>query len=101
MFGNQYKGPIYKYDLNSAYAAIYSSNNCLIPIKEGEFKTITTAEFEAMKFYYYGIYHVKIEYPDDDSKWKKLFRLNFDNFYTSTDLTWAKSIGLKMQVIAD
>jgi hypothetical protein len=99
IFGYEYAGPIYQYDLNSAYPSIYSSVNFLVPIKQGEFQHLTKETFEAFKFYCNGIYRVKIEYPNNDNKWKKLFRLNYDNYYTNIDLTYAKKIGLKITLL--
>ena len=98
----KYCGPIFKYDYNSNYASVYSSNNFLIPIQQGEFKTISNDEFEALKYYQIGVYHVEIQYPDNNyKKWKKLFRLNHKNYYTQIDLTLAKELNLPMTIIID
>ncbi|MCS7318000.1 MAG: hypothetical protein NZZ41_06835, partial [Candidatus Dojkabacteria bacterium] len=40
-----YMGEGYEYDINSAYPSIYMRQNFLIPIKVGDFRTITKKEF--------------------------------------------------------
>ena len=61
---------------------------------------MTVDEFTALKFYQYGIYRCKISKSDDMSI-DKLFRFNFDNYYTHFSLNHAKIIGLTVELIVD
>jgi hypothetical protein len=96
---NKREGKFWLYDINSSYPSIYSSPYFMIPIREGEFKTLSKSEFENIKHYSYGIFNVKITYPDDSSKWRKLFRLNYSNKYTHYELTYARELNLNMELI--
>ncbi|MEM5804006.1 MAG: hypothetical protein QW350_04720 [Candidatus Aenigmatarchaeota archaeon] len=91
-----YMGEGYEYDINSAYPSIYMRQNFLIPIKVGDFRTITKKEFEKMKssYFKYGIYKCKVIDAD-----QRLFSINYNNFYTHFDLTRAKELGYKMELI--
>lgn len=101
IFADQYEGPAYKYDINSSYPSVYSSHTFAVPFKQGEFMKVSKEEFENMRYYKYGIYHCVIDYPDKESKWKKLFRLNFSNYYTHYDLSQAKKLGLIMNIVEE
>jgi len=92
----EYQGPGWKYDINSSYPSIMSSTNFMIPIKEGEFKTIKPGIR-----YQTGIYRCEISYPNDELKWKKLFRINQKNKYTNVDIKYAESLGLNVRLIED
>jgi len=87
----------YKYDIKSAYPSIMDSKFCF-PVKEGEFKCVSLAEFNALSFFPYGIYRCKIDY---DPTYKKLFRFNDHNHYTHVDLTRAKELNIPMTIIED
>ena len=92
----EYQGPGWKYDINSSYPSIMSDHRFMIPIKEGEFKTI-----KPEIHYPTGIYRFDISYPNDELKWKKLFRINQKNKYTSIDIKYAQKIGLNVRLIED
>jgi hypothetical protein len=99
LFGFPYEGEAHVADINSSYPSIYSSQYFMIPIKEGEFMKMTSEHFEKCdKFLPFGIYHAKIKYPDDDIKWRKLFKLNEKNKYTHIDVMRARKIGLKIRL---
>lgn len=87
----------YEYDLNSYYPFLMSSSTFTFPIKQGEFTQIKELPTD---FFKYGIYRVVIEKCSDDKN-NNLFRFNYDNFYTHYDLTFAKQLGLKMELIID
>ena len=85
-----YNGQAYKADVKSMYPSIMKSK-ILFPVKEGELKYIT----EFGNFFNYGIYRCKIIGNT------KLFRFNFDNYYTHFDLNTAKDLGLQINLIID
>ena len=95
----EYKGEMYKYDSRSYYSSIYSSSHCLIPIKKGILKHISTEELENNKYFEMGIYHCFIEKPEGDLQ--KLFWINKENYYTHLELTYARSKGLKITMIEE
>ena len=93
----EYEGEAYQYDFKSMYPFLMNSI-MLMPVKRGEFKKITTEEFYSAKFYQYGIYKCKI-YKSDDENTNKLFRFNFENYYSHFSLNHAKILGLKIELI--
>lgn len=94
VFAEKYEGTAHVFDINSSYPSIYSSPLFMIPMKKGIFKKLSREEFGEFTFFPHGIYRVKIRYPDEDPKWKKLFRLNEKNKYTHIDVGRAKELGL-------
>mmetsp|Transcript_7120 Transcript_7120/g.7464 ORF Transcript_7120/g.7464 Transcript_7120/m.7464 type:complete len:455 (-) Transcript_7120:382-1746(-) len=86
MYGIKYEGIGYKYDVCSEYPSLMASSHHTYPIKEGEYKTYTKDEFDKLKFYKFGMYHVKVTNTD-----YRVFKSNVDNWYTHTDLNFAKS----------
>ncbi len=103
IFGYKYKGPSYKYDINSFYPSIYSSTNLLIPIKQGIIKTLTNTEFKKMDYFPIGIYRVKIKYNKTicEQRQNKLFRLNSEHYYTHIELNYAKQLKLNLELIEE
>jgi hypothetical protein len=85
-----YNGQAYKADVKSMYPSIMKSK-MLFPVREGKLKYIT--EFDT--YFHYGIYRCVI------SGTTKLFRFNFDNYYTHFDLNTAKDLGLNIKLIID
>jgi hypothetical protein len=97
MFAQQgYKGFGISYDVNSLYPSIMNKNEFQIPVKAGEPMFISQEEFQSLKYFKYGIYHVEIEQSDT-----KLFRFSKRNWYTHFDLTLAKELGLNMKILCD
>lgn len=96
IYQNDYMGQTYSYDINSMYQSILKNKFFKIPIKQGAFLKIPKEEFEQLTFYKFGIYHVEI---NCDAKFRKLFRFNKNNYYTSYDLTQAKKYGLEIKYI--
>jgi len=88
-----YEGPCWKGDVKSMYPSIMKSSNMCFPVKEGELKYLT--EFEG--FFRYGIYRAKITSKTSN----KLFRLNYDNYYSHIDLTRAKELNYQIDLIID
>ena len=86
IFGVKYKGKGYKYDIVSEYPSIMISKNAKFPIGKGELQTFSKDEFNKLLFYKYGIYHVKVINADH-----RLFKTNKNNWYTHTDLNYAKN----------
>ena len=101
IFGEPYKGKLYRYDVNSAYPAIYSHFTFLIPVKQGEFQTLTKEKFEGFDSLPYGIYRAIVSYPNKKKKWRKLFRINDRNYYTGNEINYAKELGLDVELIED
>lgn len=94
IYAEEYSGPGWKLDINSSYPSIMASQHFMIPVKAGEFKKIKLEEIHST-----GIYCVEITYPDENPKWKKLFRLNYQNKYTNTDIRYAQRLGLNIKMI--
>ena len=94
IFGEEYNGIGYKFDIVSSYPSIMNSK-MLFPINEGEFKKISEQEFINLEFYQYGIYRCNI------SGNNKQFRKNKLNYYTHIDLNEAKRLNLKVKLIVD
>ena len=85
---NGYEGEIHGYDSNSFYPSILSTSHFMFPVKQGQFLSLSEAEFKELKYFKYGIYRCIITGES------KIFRFNYDNYYTHHDLTRAKELGL-------
>lgn len=86
IYGMKYEGVGYKYDVCSEYPSLMASNQHKYPYKEGELKTFTKEEFDKLTFFSFGMYHVKVTNVD-----YRVFRNNSNNWYTHSDLNFAKS----------
>ena len=86
----------FKYDFCSEYPAILRSDHMQCPIDEGELITITQTEYKTMKYFKYGLYHVKIHDVD-----YRLLKLNSKNWYTHTDLNRALELKYTLEMIED
>ena len=95
----EYTGEAYKYDIKSQYPSILKSV-FMIPLKSGEFKKFSKDEFDKLEYFTYGIYRVKIDKSEDENI-NRLFRFNNLNYYTHINITDAKKIGLKINLIED
>lgn len=95
--GVPYEGELHKHDHISFYASVYSSNHLLIPVKQGILQTITQEQFDAMPFIKYGVYYCKIEKPTGNNA--KLIWVNKTNYYSSDELTFIKTHGLKIKMM--
>lgn len=87
-----YEGAVHSYDVNSRYPSLMIRNYHYFPIKEGEFRTITTDQINIKE---YGIYRCKI------SGTSKFFKLNKKNYYTHLDIDAAQEAGFKISMIQD
>lgn len=97
MWAIPYTGYGYKYDVCSQYPAILRSTHMSWPIGEGQLSTIKQSDVKDMKFFKYGIYHVKILNPD-----YRLFRTSQSNWYTHICLTRAiLELKYEFEVIED
>jgi hypothetical protein len=97
IWAEPYEGIGYKYDICSEYPSLMASSQHKYPIKKGELKAFTNEEFEQLKFFSFGIYHVKITVTNN-----KVFKVNNENWYTHTDLNYAKTkLKLEMKLIED
>ena len=85
---------VYKYDVCSMYPSIMNSGQ-LFPIKEGEFKFLSNDEFTKMEYPLYGLYRCKID------GYNKLFKHNYNNYYTHIDIKLAKELKLNIELIHD
>lgn len=99
IFHEPYKGPACKLDINSSYPSIYSDVKFLIPYKKGIFRNVKKSELPS--YYTIGIWRALVEYPDDNKKWPKLFKINETNKYTHYELNYAQEIGLIVELIED
>lgn len=101
IFGLDYVGSGHSYDFKSFYPSILSSNNFLVPIKQGTWKTIE--KFSEMVFYQnltYGYYRCIVHKSGDKNK-DRFFRFNKQDVYTHFDVMSAKNLGLKTELIKD
>lgn len=112
IFNEDYEGEAYKYDINSLYPFIYSSNTMLVPIERGNFTTLTNDNIKQMNDklkggYAYGLYKYNI-YRSGNKQIDRLFRFKglvdkdddeVSNFYTHIDLKMADMLGLKKELI--
>ena len=99
IFADEYQGEGYKFDIKSMYPSIYMSYG-KIPVKRGEFKTITQNELNSQEIFNYGIYRCKVQ-KSNDRNTDKLFRFNNKNYYPHISLEHAKSLNLKIEMIED
>ena len=90
-FSKKYTGKAWKYDINSFYPSLLTSNILRIPIKKGTIKEIDN--LDDIKYFKYGVYNVEIigEHP--------FFYFNSNNFYTHYELNYARSEGLTIKNI--
>jgi hypothetical protein len=96
IWGIPYKGKAYKYDISSQYPSIMASAQHKFPIGAGKLKNFTKAEFNALTYYSFGMYHVKV--LDSDYR---IFVHNCENWYTHTDLNFAQQQGYKIKLVED
>jgi hypothetical protein len=94
--GKKSKGICYKYDICSEYPSLLASAQHRYPIGEGELKTLSKDEFNKLEFFYFGMYHVKVINPN-----RFIFSNNPNNWYTHTDLNFAKKLKYKLELIED
>ena len=76
-----------------------STNFLLVPVKRGEFRTMTQAEFEACKYMPIGILRCKIE-KKNDNDYKK-FRFSEKNKYPHYEVSFAREEGMKITMICN
>lgn len=84
MWAIPYTGYGYKYDICSQYPSILRSTHMSWPIGQGQLHTLKQSDVKDMKFFKYGIFHVKILNPD-----YRLFRTSQSHWYTHICLTRA------------
>jgi len=93
------QGTLYKYDINSLYPSIMKSTNKL-PIKQGEFKIMTSEDFNNLKYFTFGIYRARVEQSKDENI-NRLYRFTKYNHYTHISLEQARELGLRIELIED
>ena len=96
IWGHQYNGDVYKYDIKSHYPHLMTSKG-KFPIKRGSFEKLKELPLD---YYRYGIYRVII-HPSEDENINKLFRFSYNDYYTHTSLEHAKKLNLKIELIND
>lgn len=97
VYGTPYFGMCWKYDFVSHYPALMASAQQRYPMDVGTLKTITNEEFDEMRCFKYGLYHVEV-FNTDKRVWVK----NYDHWYTHTDLNFANDhLKYKMRIIQD
>jgi hypothetical protein len=96
---NNWQGYGRQYDKTSLYPSIMQSA-LTFPIGKGKFQTLKdfVKKHEDGDYPIYGIYRAKVEYKEGMNA---LFRYNKLNKYTHIDLTRAKELGLKVELIQD
>lgn len=96
IWSTKYDGIGYRYDFVSQFPSIMQSNGFQIPLSQGKLTTITKDEFDKMKYYKFGLYHVKIDIID-----VRLMNKHPDNWYTHTDMNRAEELKYKIEIIED
>ncbi|MBS1736180.1 MAG: hypothetical protein JSS98_06170 [Bacteroidetes bacterium] len=91
-----YEGSLYSSDVKAMYP-YHMQSNLNFPIKQGIFKLINDDDID--KFFMYGIYRAKIEKTMESNN--IVFHFNPENYYTHTDLTRARELKLKIELIQD
>lgn len=99
IYHKPYSGPAYEYDYVSMYLSIMNGM-MLVPLKSGEFQTISTEEYNKLLYPKYGIYRCRINRSEDETI-NQLFRFNYDDHYTHFSLSHARLLGLKVEMIED
>jgi hypothetical protein len=89
----EYTGEGWKYDINSSYASTYSSDNFLIPIRQGKLEYIEFIDYE---FDGTGFFRCKIEYVKSMA-----FKYNQYNWYTFEYILFARELNLNVELIKD
>jgi hypothetical protein len=95
IYRKPYSGWGFVYDIISMYPSLEKNSKVLFPIKRGCFQFITPEIFDQLTFYQYGIYKCEIAY---DKAKEKLFKWNFDGYYTHFDLNLAKLLNLLVKI---
>jgi hypothetical protein len=95
MYCEPYTGKGYKYDFTSMYPYLLQYQQFTWPVKRGEFKIMKNSELNP-EYLTYGIYRAIIQCNNN-----KLFKTNFSNHYTHVDITRARKLKLKVQLIED
>jgi len=96
IYGEEYEGPVHRYDFCSMYPSIMSQKLNYFPIKQGELKVLTEIIFNNWGGCAFGIYRATVE-----GSQHKLFRFNKQPYYTHFDLKAANILGLKITLIKD
>ena len=103
MYAKKYNGVCSKGDVCSMYPSILNSN-IMLPVKKGEFKTISTADLlntrnkKGEVYFKAGIYRAKIETTKKEGL---IFRFNALHHYTHTDVSLAHKLGFDITMICD
>lgn len=90
-----YEGKGYAYDFTSEYPSIMVHPRFQFPIKKGKYLKLTQKEFDKQKYYQYGIYRAIIH----DVDYRLL--LNKKKYFTHIELTRAKELGYKIEIVQD
>ena len=93
--GEPYTGSAYKYDFKSFYPSIYYSLSIMFPIAKGTLKTITQETFDNYQYIPYGVYRAKITTK------LKYFWDNPNYYYSHYELTYARELGLTIEILGD
>lgn len=93
---NGYEGELYSSDIKAMYP-YHMQSNLNFPIKQGQFKKITDDDIE--KFFSYGIYRAAVKQTTQSQN--IVFHFNPENYYTHLDLTRARELKLKIELIQD
>lgn len=92
-----YNGKGYKYDIVSSYPSIMKSKYMLFPVKRGEFVSMTSSDFDSIKFYKYGIYICNVEEGELNTKFvDKLIQSKIK--LTHFDIYLLKELGCKVSI---
>jgi len=96
---NDWEGYGRQYDQTSLYPSIMQST-LTFPIGKGKFQTLKdfVKKYNDGDYPIYGIYRAEVEYREGINT---LFRYNKRNKYTHIDLTRARKLGLKVELIQD
>ena len=96
---NGYEGELHEIDINSNYPWAMINQYFTFPVKKGHFIKLTQDEFSKLTYFKYGVYRCIIS--NDDEKLNKFFRFSGKDYYTHHDLTRAKELKFKIEIIED
>ncbi len=96
-WANEYQGKAYKYDVNSFYPSILSSKYFVVPVGAPIKRKLSQKEFDEVKYYSIGLYHVKITHTTEQQK--KLFQINKSHWYTHYEVAFARELNMNMSII--
>lgn len=80
------------YDMNSMYCNYMKKLNFIFPVKKPSYNTMSTEDFNNLKFYPYGLYNVTV------NTHHKFWNMKKQGWFTHFDLEIAKLLNMKVSI---